>query len=125
MGALLHSVVQVTISRYSFETVELFREVLTRLDCERQVACLQAGDPQSAKIESYIVELHFSQTAKESDRRFFNAVPTSLQLASSTVDGLKQLAREELKNNPEFRRLTDDLRQPPLRPNPRQSVAAR
>jgi NTE family protein len=125
LGALLHSVVQVTISRYSFETVELFREVLARLDCERQMACLQAGDPQSAKIESYIIELHLSQAAEESDRRFFNSVPTSLQLPSSTVDRLKQLACKELTNNPEFRRLANDLRQPPLGSNPRQSVAAR
>jgi NTE family protein len=125
LEALLHSVVQVTISRYSFETVELFRENLTRLDREREVARLRAGDTQSSKIETYIVELHFSQAAGESDRRFFNSVPTSLQLPSSTVDRLKQLACEELKNNPEFRRLADDLRQPPLEPNPHQSVASR
>jgi NTE family protein len=124
LGALLHSVVQVTISRYSFETVELFREVLGRLDREREVARLQAGDPQAAKTETYIVELHFSQAARESDRNFFNSVPTSLQLPASTVDRLKLIAREELKNNPEFRRLADDLRQPRLEPNPDQPVAA-
>jgi hypothetical protein len=76
-------------------------------------------------IASYIVELHFSQVAGESDRRFFNSVPTSLQLPSSTVDRLKQLARAELRNNPEFRRLADDLGQPPPVPNQRQSMAGR
>jgi NTE family protein len=125
LGALLHSVVEVTISRYSFETVELYREVLARLDREREVARIQGGDSQSFKIESYIVELHFSQVAGEADRRFFNSVPTSLQLPSSTMDRLTQLARKELKNNPEFRRLVDDLRHPPREPDPTQSMAAR
>jgi len=105
MGA----VSQITGNRYSFETIELFREVLARLDREREAASLQAGNPHSAKIESYIVELHFSQMADESDRRFFNSVPTSLQLPSRTVDRLEHLAKSELENNPEFRRLEADL----------------
>ena len=104
------SVSQVTGDRYSFETIELFSEVSARLDREREAARAQAGDPQSVKIESYIVELHFSQLADESDRRFFNSLPTSLQLPSKTVDRLIQLASTELKNNLEFRKLVADLR---------------
>ena len=73
---------------------------------------LQAGDSPSAKIESYIVELHFSQSADESDRRFFNSVPTSLQLPPKTVDRLEHLAHVELRNNPEFRSLVEALRHP-------------
>ena len=109
LGTVLHSVAQVTGSRYSFETIELFREVSARLDREREAARVQAGNSPSAKIESYIVELYFNQTANEADRRFFDSVPTTLQLPSATVDRLKQLAQAELKNNPEFRRLVADL----------------
>jgi NTE family protein len=125
LGTVMGSVAQITGNRYSYETIELFREVSARLDREREAARAQAGASQSGKIETYIVELHFSQLADESDRRFFNAVPTKLQLPSKTVDRLKQLASEELRNSSEFRRLTDDLRQPPLELNPRQSMAAR
>jgi NTE family protein len=110
LRTVMGSVAQVTWSRYSFETIELFREVSARLDREREAARVRAGGSQSAKIETYIAELHFSQTANESDRRFFNSVPTRLQLPSSTVNRLEQLARVELKNNPEFRRLVADLR---------------
>jgi len=113
LGTVMGSVAQVTGSRYSFETIELFREVSARLDREREAAHPQAGDSQSAKIEPYIVELHFSQVADESDRRSFNSVPTCLQLPSSTVDRLEQLARVELRNNPEFCRLIADLRDEP------------
>jgi len=109
LGTVMGSVAQVTGNRYSFETIELFKEVSARLDREREAARLQVGDSQSAEIELYVVELHFSQLAAQSDRRFFNSVPTSLQLPSSTVDHLEQLARTELRNNSEFRRLVADL----------------
>ena len=61
-------------------------------------------------MESYIVELHFSQLADAADRHFFNTVPTSLQLPAPTVDRLEHLAKGELENNPEFRRLVADVR---------------
>lgn len=112
LGTLMGSVAQVTGNRYSFETIELFREVSARLDREREAACVQSGNRPSGRIESYIVELHFSQLADESDRRFFNSVPTSLQLPSKTVDRLEQLARAELSNNPDFRRLVEATRHP-------------
>jgi NTE family protein len=110
LGTLMGSVSQVTGDRYSYETIELFREVSARLDREREAARVQAGDSQSGKTESYIVELHFSQLANESDRRFFNSLPTSLQLPSKTVDRLCQLAARQLADNVEFRRLVSDLR---------------
>jgi NTE family protein len=109
LGTVMRSVAQVTGNRYSFETIELFREVSARLDSERKASCAQDGNLSSAEIESYVVELHFNQMANEADRRFFNSVPTTLQLPSSTVDRLERLARVELKNNSEFHRLVTDL----------------
>lgn len=117
LGTVMRSVVQVAGSRYSYETIELFREVTACLDHERKAARVQAGDSQSGKIESYIVELHFSQLADESDRRFFNSVPTSLQLPSKTVDRLCQLATRQLADNVEFRRLVSDLREQSTKPD--------
>jgi NTE family protein len=126
LGTVMGSVAQITGNRYSYETIELFREVSARLDREREAARAQSGDTQSGKIESYIVELHFSQLADESDRRFFNSVPTKLQLPSKTVDRLCQLATRQLADNVEFKRLVSDLREQPIKPvSPaRPSVAA-
>ena len=56
------------------------------------------------------VELHFNQLADDSDRRFFNSVPTRLQLPSATVDRLCSIAAAELARNEEFQRLIMDLR---------------
>jgi len=115
LGTVMGSVAQITGNRYSYETIELFREVLARLDHEREAARAQAGDSQSGKIETYIVELHFSQLANESDRHFFNSIPTSLQLPSKTVDRLCRLAARQLADNAEFQRLVSDLRKQPTK----------
>lgn len=102
---LLGSLGNVAVSHYSFETLELFREVMARLSRERT----GTGDSPAQEIETYVIELHFNQLANEADRRFFNSVPTSLQLPSKTVDRLRQLAAHELADNAEFRRLVHDL----------------
>jgi NTE family protein len=116
MKALLGSIEQIAVSRYSFETVELFREVSARLARERGAVRVAAGSSPTDGVEFYIIELHFNQLANDSDRRFFNSVPTKLQLPSSTVDRLERLARQELRNNPEFRRLIAELRRAPSTP---------
>ena len=111
---LLGSISQVAVSQYSFETLELFREVMARLNREHT----GPGNSTPAEINSYVIELHFNQLADESDRRFFNSVPTSLQLPAKTVDRLRQLAARELANNTEFQRLLHDLKGAPVQPNP-------
>jgi NTE family protein len=126
LGALLGSLSQVTVSHYSFETVELFREVMTRVSREHADSRGKVTDCKPPEIATYIIELHFRQLANESDRRFFNSVPTSLQLPSKTVDRLRQLAARQLADNVEFRRLVRDLGASPGKSNPsaRPSVAA-
>jgi NTE family protein len=111
--ALLGSVGQVTVSHYSFETIELFKEVMGRLSRERT----GSRDSSPVEIETYVIELHFNQLVNESDRRFFNTVPTSLQLPSKTVDRLRQLAASQLADNVEFKRLVSDLRNQPIKPD--------
>ena len=109
LGALLGSVSGAAVSHYSFETLELFREVMARLSRERVAAGQQRVDSQPAEISTYTIELHFNELGDQSDRRFFNSVPTRLQLPAPTVDRLKQMAAVELRRNPEFQKLTRDL----------------
>jgi NTE family protein len=109
LGALLGSVGQVSVSHYSFETIELFREAMARLSRARDASRFQTAESDPVEIATYTIELRFNQLADESDRRFFNSVPTRLQLPPSTVDRLKYLAAVELRKNPEFHRLIQDL----------------
>jgi hypothetical protein len=117
LGALLGSLSQVTVSHYSFETVELFKEVMTRVSRERSDSLRKVSNCQPPEIDTYIIELHFRQLAIESDRRFFNSVPTSLQLPAKTVDRLRELAARELSGNKEFKRLVADLRSQANKPH--------
>ncbi|HWC61128.1 MAG TPA: patatin-like phospholipase family protein, partial [Verrucomicrobiae bacterium] len=105
LGAIVGSVGQVSVSHYSFETLELFREVMARLSREHA----GSGDARSPEISTYVIELQFSEPVDKSDREFFNSVPTSLQLPPKTVDRLRELAARELANNKEFQRLLRDL----------------
>ena len=98
----------VPIRRYSFETIELFRETMARLARETSAVRLTMNGPGELTI--YTVELHFNQLADDSDRRFFNSVPTRLQLPSASVDRLCRIAAAELARNEEFQRLIGDLR---------------
>lgn len=102
LGALLGSVGKAAVSHYSFETIELFREVMARLAREH------AGSGE-LEITTYIIDLHFNQLTDEFDRHFLNSVPTTLQLPSETVNRLRQLAARQLADNVEFRRLVSDL----------------
>ena len=113
LSALLGSVGQVTVSHYSFETIELFKETMARLSRERT----GSADFQPQEVTTYVIELHFNQLPDESDRHFFNTVPTSLQLPSKTVDRLRQLAACELADNVEFKRLVSDLRNQSIKPD--------
>jgi NTE family protein len=117
LGALLGSLSQVAVSHYSFETVELFREVMTRVSRERADSSGKVTDGEPPEIATYIIELHFRQLANESDRRFFNSVGTSLQLPSKTVDRLRELAARELSGKKEFKRLVADLRSQANKPH--------
>lgn len=114
LGALLGSLSQVAVSHYSFETIELFREVMARLSRERT----ETGNSEPVEITPYVVELHFNQLPEQPDRRFFNSVPTSLQLPSMTIDRLRELAARQLAANEDFRRLVADLNGQPIKPVP-------
>jgi NTE family protein len=106
LGSIIGSVGQVSVSHYSFETIELFREVMARLSRERTYA----GNSPAIGTSTYVIELQFNQLASKSNRQFFNSVPTSLQLPSRTVDHLRDLAERELAANTEFKRLVRELR---------------
>lgn len=120
--ALLGSIGQAVVSRYSFETIELFREAMARLSRERTGPEGSSSPP----VNTYVIELHFNELPDPAERRFFNAVPTSLELAPATVDRLRRLAARELADNPEYGRLVADLRNQPGKPGlpTRPSLAA-
>lgn len=112
---LLARVLLTMLRRYSSQTTDVFRESARRVaranEAARKAAGLdrEASPAEGAPASLYLIELHFGRLANETDRRFFNSVPTRFQLPPKSVDRLVQMARSELGRNEEFQRLVRDL----------------
>jgi len=60
-------------------------------------------------IEPYFIDLNVTDIEKEEDRVFFNRVPTSFSLEKEQVDKLIELAKDMLRQNPEYQKLLHHL----------------
>lgn len=108
--AMIRSISQVPISRSSSETLALFKELAFAMGKGRGHI---DADGSTSNVNLYTIELHFAQMADDSNREYFNSVPTRFQLPAETVDRLRHMAATELAGNEEFRRLVRDLEQQP------------
>ena len=109
----------VPIDRYSFEQVELLRDIAARWETLRRVKASPAfdakKDPSVAEAISvpaskvYIIDVSFSALKDESEREYLNQLPTSFVLPADSVDRLRAAAGTALLASPEFRRLLNDV----------------
>jgi NTE family protein len=117
---------RVPISRYSFETVELFkesvekwqREINARHQTLRSTPVAPgdgAGNSTSDDLQFYPVEVDFNSIADEAERGFFEALPTSLHLPPASVDRLRAVAARILRQSEQYQRLLRDLNSPDTR----------
>src|SRR6266568_213081 len=111
---------RVPISRYSFETVELFKESVEKWQREinerRQTlssapAVLGSGASKSPpdELQFYPIEVDFNALPDEAERRFFESLPTSFHLPPATVDRLRAVAARMLRRSENYRKLLRDL----------------
>ena len=108
--AMIRSISQVPISRSSSETLALFKELAFGMGDGHGHT---DADSSTSNLSLYTIELHFARMADDSDREYFNSVPTRFQLPAETVDRLRRMAAAELAKNEEFRRLVRDLERQP------------
>ncbi|PYM14990.1 MAG: patatin [Verrucomicrobia bacterium] len=118
---------RVPISRYSFETVELFRESIEKWQREinhrRQStnapAPAASGSTANAappdELQFYPIEVNFDALSDEAERKFFKSLPTSFTLPSGTVDRLRAVAARLLGQSENYRKLLRDLNGPEAR----------
>ncbi|RKZ96501.1 MAG: hypothetical protein DRQ43_04255, partial [Gammaproteobacteria bacterium] len=59
--------------------------------------------------EPYFIDLNVINIEKEEDRVFFNRVPTSFSLEKEQADKLIELAKDMLRQNPEYQKLLHRL----------------
>jgi len=109
----------VPIDRYSYEAVELLRDIVARWDTINELreagAFANAGNPALAravdvpKVDLYAIDVSFSGHPDAAERSFLNESPTSFVLTDEQVDRLRAAAGVILRTSPEYRMLLEDI----------------
>jgi hypothetical protein len=118
---VLASIANAPMDNYSFETIELLKESFdqwvkdarARRDCED---ILKANCPQAklaggalAAVDFYPVVIAFDSLADPQQRVFFKNLPTTFSLPPETVERLRAVGRNLLKESAEFKKLLSEL----------------
>ena len=109
----------VPIDRYSYETVELLRDIIARWDLMRRIrdsAAFDASkDPSLSGLVSapaaklYAIDVSFPQLKDQKEMAYLNDLPTSFVLPPEAVDRLRAAAGRILIESPDFQRLLQDI----------------
>jgi NTE family protein len=109
----------VPIDRYSFETVELLRDITTRWQTLRRIrdsAAFTKDKDESLKevinapdISLYAIDVSFAEITDKTERDYLNNLPTSFTLPDEAVDRLRAAGGSILLASPEFQRLLKDV----------------
>jgi len=109
----------VPIDRYSYEGVELLRDIVSRWNTLRSLneagAFANANNPMLARatdvpdIEIYAIDASFEAHPSPTERAYLNELPTSWRLTSEQVDRLRAAAAEILRSSEEYRRMLRDF----------------
>jgi len=109
----------VPIDRYSYEAVELLKDLIDRWQTVRSLkaagAFVNAGNPALARavdvpdIDLYPVDVSFSAHPDSDERAYLNEMPTSFVLSAEQVDRLRAAAGLVVRESSEFKRLLRDV----------------
>jgi NTE family protein len=109
----------VPIDRYSYEAVELLKDIVARWQTVRELssagAFANAGNPALARaadvphIDLYAINVSLDELPEGPERDYLNDTPTSFVLSDEQVDRLRAAAGNILRQSPEYQRLLKDL----------------
>ena len=115
---LLIKATGVPIDRYSYDTVETVRDIISRWQTMRQLrnsAAFAANkDPAIAhllrtpNVDLYIIDVSFAALKDAAERNYLNNLPTSFVLPAEAVDRLRAAAGKIFRDSPDFKRLLKD-----------------
>ena len=116
--AILMKATGVPIDRYSYEAVELLRDITARWKVARQVREAKVFDgrapgnlrqlTETPDIEIYAIDVSFDRLADRNEAAYLNDLPTSFSLPPDAVDRLRAAAASIVAQSPEFKRLISD-----------------
>ena len=112
----------VPLGNYSFDTVELMRKAADESDRDRRLLeqCNQLSAargaqcalnlPSAHKVDFYPIQVSFEYIASPKERAWFRGLPTTFELPPKTVDKLRTVGRQLLREDPQFQLLLKQLR---------------
>ncbi len=126
--AILIKAAGVPIDRYSYEAVELLKDLIARWQAARSLRSAGAfaggNNPVLSRasnvpdIDVYAIDVSFSADPDAAARDVLNDLPTSFVLSDAEVDLLRASAGRTVRASPDFQRLLRDVgatvAQPPL-----------
>ena len=111
--------VGVPIDHYSYEAVELLKDIAARWETDRRVrrlaGCAANKDApicttiHAPDAEIYAIDVSFAALADPVERAYLNQQPTSFVLPAEAVDRLRKAAGTIIQASPEFQRLLKDV----------------
>jgi len=109
----------VPIDRYSFEAVELLRDMAARWNTMRRIRTSQAmADNKDSALaaairgpnaEIYAIDVSFAALKDKAELDYLNQQPTTFVLPDEAVDRLRAAAGTIISDSPEFKRLLKDV----------------
>jgi NTE family protein len=109
----------VPIDRYSYEAVELLKDLIARWQTARMVRASSAfaggNNPALSRaadapdVEVYAIDVSFAADPDPAEREFLNETPTSFVLSDEQVDRLRAAAGRIIEASPDFQRLLRDI----------------
>jgi NTE family protein len=109
----------VPIDHYSYEAVELLKDISARWETGRRLRSLAgcANDPKSPvcsalrvpEAEIYAIDVSFPMLKDKAELAYLNLQPTSFVLPPEAVDRLRAAAGTIILDSPEFQRLLKDV----------------
>ncbi|HQU50290.1 MAG TPA: patatin-like phospholipase family protein [Casimicrobiaceae bacterium] len=109
----------VPIDRYSYEAVEILKDIVARWDTIRELresGALRAGRDAKGQqidvpdIDLYAIDVSFDAHPDPKERAFLNETPTSWVLSREQVERLRAAPAAILRSSSEFAHLLEDLR---------------
>jgi len=117
--AVLLQATGVPIDHYSYEAVELLRDIAARWKMLRAIrdsgAITDDGNPNLARVtrvpnlEVYVINVSFAEIKDATERAYLNKQPTSFALPPEAVDRLRAAAGRIVLESPDFQRYLKDL----------------
>lgn len=109
----------VPIDRYSYETVELLRDIMARWEIMRRIrdskAFDKSRDPLLAELVNaptaklYAIDVSFGALKDPAEFAYLNELPTTFSLTGEQVDRLRASAGKILLDSPDFQQLLKDV----------------